>query len=382
MTVIHGQEAWVIENGEIELNVSRLGAQMAPVVFDKRGEPFNPYYISPWQGENLPQPCPVLVPLRGDFFCLPFGGNGAAFRGQQHPPHGETSGEPWTCDGVQRDGDTTTLALSLETRVRPGRVERQLSLVAGHPVVYSRTVIHGFAGPTPLAHHAILAMPRQEGAVLLSTSSFRQGFVYPGLFSDPTQGEYQSLRPHATFAQLSEVPSRFVDEPPADCSTFPARPGYCDLVQTVEDGGRQPSWVAAVNTADRWLWFALKNARLMPSRVFWMENRGRHSPPWNGRNCCLGIEDGCMYFDRGLAEAAAANPLRDLGVATALELDGQPTTIPYIQGAVRVPADFGRVVRVDFAAAQATFSGDGGRNVSVKVNLDFLHPATAANNPS
>ena len=50
---------------------------MAPVTFFRdSAQPVRPYYVSPWQEEAPSKmPAPVLVSLRGDFFCLPFGGN-------------------------------------------------------------------------------------------------------------------------------------------------------------------------------------------------------------------------------------------------------------------------------------------------------------------
>jgi len=70
------QPCWVIENGTVRLAITKTGAQMAPVTFGLDSDrTIEPYYISPWQGEGLKLDPPVLVPLRGDFFCLPFGSN-------------------------------------------------------------------------------------------------------------------------------------------------------------------------------------------------------------------------------------------------------------------------------------------------------------------
>ena len=85
---IAGQPCWVAANETVELAVTRLGGHMAPVTF-YRGtrKPVRPYYISPWQGEGLKIDEPVLVPLRGDFFCMPFG-VGGTYRGEQYAVHG------------------------------------------------------------------------------------------------------------------------------------------------------------------------------------------------------------------------------------------------------------------------------------------------------
>ena len=216
------------------------------------------------------------------------------------------------------------LDLRFDTRVRRGRVRRELSLVAGHNVVYSRTLIEGFAGPTPFAHHAILAVSEREQSLLCDCSPFWTGRTYPTSFGSPAAGEYESLAPGATFRDLRKVPSIFRARPLEDCTAFPTRRGFCDVIQVFEKpktrGVGLPSWFKAVNSDAGWLWFAFKDPRLMPGRVYWMENRGRHGAPWKGRNACLGIEDGCMYFDLGLAESARANPISRLGIPTSVQL--------------------------------------------------------------
>ncbi len=111
----------------------------------------------------------------------------------------------------------------------------------------------------------------------------------------------------------------------------------------------------------------------MPGRLFWMENGGRHGPPWNGRNACLGVEDGCMYFDLGLAASCRPNPASRQGIPTRIVLTKkQPTEIRYIQGAARVPSGFDRVRRVQFGEGVATFYSVTGQAVKAKVAHDFL----------
>ena len=74
--IMASQPCWLIENGTVRLAITQLGAHMAPVTFClDSNRPIQPYYISPWQDEKPLIEEPVLVPLRGDFFCLPFGSN-------------------------------------------------------------------------------------------------------------------------------------------------------------------------------------------------------------------------------------------------------------------------------------------------------------------
>ena len=375
---IHSQPSWVIQNKNLELAVTEVGAHMAPVTFcrnDKR--PVQPYYMSPWQDEKMTGLVPVLEPLRGDFFCVPFGGNSEPWQGEKHPPHGETCGSRWTLEGSARTGDAITLRLKLRTKVRAGTVHREFTLIDGHNAVYCRTKVEGFTGRTPFAHHAILRMPRQEGALQVSTSKFTIGRTYPVILANPAAGEYQWLARDASFRSLDRVPSIFKEEGPGDCSRFPVRPGFCDLLQQFERApkkpNRIPSWAAAVNNEENWLWFALKNPAIMPGRLFWIENKGRHHAPWSGRNSCLGIEDGCMYFDRGLAESIRPNPISKLGIPTSVQIrKNQSLDVRYIQGAIAVPPGFDRVADVSFTAQSAEFRSDSGQAVVIPVDTGFL----------
>ena len=381
---IHAQPSYILANDDVEVAVTRLGGHMAPVTFDRRGRPFQPYHVSPWQDERPADlPAAVLVPLRGDFFCLPFGGNGAAFKGERHVPHGETATAAWALVGRGRGADgggpdgAETLTLAVDTTVRPGKVTKTLALKAGQPVVYSRHRIEGFAGPAPLGHHATLALPDEEGAVAVSVSPFRIGMTNPGVFSDPANGEYQALAVGATFTDLARVPSLFKEPAEVDCSRFPVRRGYADLILVVADTaklGGGPAWTAAVNRAGGFVWFAIRDPASLPATAFWIENRGRHGAPWNGRNNCLGLEDVCGFFADGLAASVEPNALSRQGVRTAVELDAaRPTEIRYVQGAVRVPAGFDRVDRIDFSKpGSMTLVAASGATVVVPIDHAYV----------
>lgn len=378
--LIHSQPSWILATDSVEVAVTRHGGHMAPVTFDRGGDsPILPYHIAPWADERIePLPAAVLGPLRGDFFCMPFGGNDAARGAEKHVPHGETATANWRLAGRTSEADgTERIAVVLDTAVRPGRVTKELFLVPGEPVVYSRHTIEGFAGPVPLGHHATLAMPDEEGAIRVSTSPFRLGMTCPGVFSDPARGEYQSLAPGATFSDLAKVPTIFRAPAETDCSRFPARRGYADLLALVADEkqlGGGPAWTAAVHTKDRWAWFAIRDPAVLPTTVFWMENHGRHGVPWNGRNNCLGLEDVCAYFAAGLVPSTEDNLLTRQGVRTAIALDAaRPTEIRYAQAAVRVPPGFDRVKTIDFSTpGRIRLVADSGQTVEVPLRHAFV----------
>lgn len=375
---LHQQPSYTLSNAQVELAVTELGGHMAPVTFYRDGgKPIQPYHISPWQDEPPKEmPVPVLVPLRGDFFCMPFGGNAEAVSGEKHPPHGEVAGSPWKMISSAKRGDVSTLTLAIETKIRKGKVTKELSLVDSQNIVYSKHTISGFAGPVPLGHHATLAMPQREGSVKLSVSPFRFGMTYPGVFSDPKQREYQSLLPNAKWQSLSHVPVAWKDQSDADLSLLPARYGYADLVQIINEPWTTtsgPAWTTATFLDEDYVWFSLKDPAVLASTVFWIENHGRHGHPWNGRNHCLGLEDVTAYFADGLQASTSDNTLSSQGVITAIELKpDHPTTIHYIQGVARVPEKFDGVRTIEFDKGSITLVSLGGDRVTVPVRHEFL----------
>lgn len=378
--VAHSQPSFPLANDQVRLTVTEIGGHMAPVKFfaDSKN-PIEPYYISPWQDEpKTEMPVPVLNSLRGDFFCMPFGGNADAVNGEMHPPHGEIAGAKWKAISVENAGDISTLTLEFETQVRKGKVTKQLSVVKGQNIVYSKHTIEGFAGRVPLGHHATLAMPEKEGAVHLASSKIRFGITCPGVFSDPKQGEYQALLPGVQWTDLTRVPALARNAPDADLTQLPGRYGYADLIQLINDPeGDHPAWMTATFPDAGYVWFSLKDPRVLASTVFWMEYHGRHGHPWNGRNNCLGLEDVTGCFADGLAPSMAENVLSKQGVPTTVDLKASsPTVVNYIQGVARIPNGFDCVASIEFGKAEVTLVSSGGKRVTVAVSHQFTKTGT------
>ena len=179
-----------------------------------------------------------------------------------------------------------------------------------------------------------------------------------------------------TFGDIKQTPTLFKDPDVVDCSRLPLRRGFSDLfavVADIEALNGTPAWSAAVNTKEHWVWFSLRDPRKLPTTAFWLENHGRHSFPWNGRNQCLGIEDICGYYADGLAASVNENALSDQGIATAITCsDATPADIRSIQGAVSVPATFDRVAEICFGDNEITLRSESGQLVTVPLNYKFV----------
>lgn len=372
------KDEMILASDTVTLHMTMDGGHMAPVVFfpDSR-RPIQPYYISPWQEEPGEPDEPVLRKLRGDFFCFPFGMN-PTWKGERHRVHGEPAYARWTRPQVNRKETVIELSAIMDTRVRPGRIAKRLALRDGESVVYSQHTLEGYRGRMPLGHHATLAPP-PRGALRISTSPIRFGYTAPRAAAHVSAGEYYALASGTRFSRLDRVPTIWRDEPTADCSVFPAREGFVDILSVFATASRQPAWTCAVASESDYLWFSLKDPSVLPTTTMWMENRGRHNSPWNGRNCCIGLEEVCAYHGEGLGASVRPNPLTALGIPTSIALNpGRSTTIRYIQGVVRVPRSFDRVRKALFGKDRVTFVADSGALVEVSVRHAFLRDGQLA----
>jgi hypothetical protein len=359
----------------VELFLTETGGHLGPVTFSRRSAPVRPFSVAPWATESIaPSSPPVIRVLRGDFFCLPFGGNETPYRGERHPVHGETANRKWPFVAESHAGGEHVLQTRLRTRVRAGRVEKTLRLVDGHNVVYCRHTVSGMSGRMNFGHHAMLKFPDAPGSGLVATSPFVSGQVFPGDFERAEIGGYSALRPGAAFTSLAAVPT--LRGEPADLTRYPARRGYEDLVMLVSDPARSLAWNAVTFPREGYVWFALKDPQVLRQTVLWISNAGRHYAPWSGRHAgVMGIEDVTAYFHYGLAESAARNPVSAAGIPTsALLRPGQPLVVNYLFGIARTPRGFGAVAEIRPEGDQSVRITDAaGRHLTAAVDHGFLY---------
>jgi hypothetical protein len=363
---VHGQPSWSFRSSHVHANLTRLGGHLAPVAFRLAHRLVTPLAVAPWAEEKLAPGTPALLEaLRGDFFCAPFGGNGTAWRGERHPPHGETANAPWRLRSFERSSDRLTLHASLRTTVRPGRVEKFLTLVERH-------VLSGAGGRMSVGHHALVKFPEAPGGGIVSTSRFIQAQVLPEPFERPEQRGYQALQPGAVIRSLERVP--LLAGGTTDVTRFPARRGYDDLVMLTADPKLTLAWNAVTFPGERYVYFALRDPRVLRHTLLWISNGGRHYPPWNGRHTgVMGIEDTMSYFHHGLAESARPNPLSRRGIPTTLTLSPRkPTTINYILGVAEIPAGFDRVQDIRPAPGGIELIATNGRRAACALEIEFL----------
>jgi hypothetical protein len=360
-SIIHGEPSYTLHNREVELAVTRRGGHLAPVRFRLGRRWAQPYALAPWLPDGIaPSMPPVLQVLRGDYFCLPFGGG----KGVEHV-HGETANGDWELV----ESGSGRLVLEMAVKFPACRVRKILSIRQGQRAVYQEHRISGLRGRYNFGHHAVLQFP-EGGPFHVSVSPFRFGQVKPELFSNPLHREYGALKTGARFRSLDQVP--LATGGTTSLAEYPARQGFEDLVLMAAKPG-DFAWTAA--TLDGYVWIALKDPRVLPSTLFWISNGGRHGEPWNGRHLRrLGLEEICGHFSDGL-EISRQDRLKGEGIpTTALFRAREVKSVKVIHVVHPVPAGFGRVEAVERDPGGSSITvRAGNRRVTIPVDWNFLH---------
>lgn len=365
METIHGAPSFVLRTPEVELAVTRTAGHLAPVRFHLGPLTAAPYSLSPWTPTQIDQSLPnLLTYLRGDFLCLPFGGQ------EKGPPHGDVANADWTLS----EQTPTRLSLRQVGADTGATVTKTLSLEPGHHAVYAEHRIENLEGVWNYGNHPVLDLSGvPAGGARIATSPFRLGSVYAGEFSDPAAGESGALRPHARFSDLTAVPTKSGND--TDLTRYPARPGHDDLIMLVNAPAtaEQPfAWTAV--TFPGFVWFQLKDVADFPATLFWLSNGGRPGHPWEKRHLGrLGLEEVCSHFCDGV-DVARQDRLAAEGVPTARRFHrDQPVRLAIIQGAAAVGQSFGQVRSITPAGPAAVrIVGENGQTLEVPLNWGFL----------
>jgi hypothetical protein len=369
---VHGQPSWSFRSSHVHASLTKLGGHLAPVAFRLDHRLVMPLAVAPWAEEKLAPDTPALLrALRGDFFCAPFGGNGTEWRGERHPPHGETANASWRLKRFVRGTDRVTLHATLRLKVRPGTAEKFITLIDGHTAVYQRHLLTG-RGPLSVGHHALVKFPDTAGSGVVSTSRFVHAQVLPDYFERPENRGYQALKPDAVFRALERVP--LLAGGTTDVARFPARRGFDDLVMLTADPKLPFAWTAVTFAKERYVYFALRDPRVLRHTILWISNGGRHYAPWNGRHTSvMGIEDTTSYFHYGLAESVKPNSLNRRGLPTTLALQGRkPTAVNYLIAVAAIPAGFDRVRTIRALNGGVELVAASGKRAACPLDLTFL----------
>jgi hypothetical protein len=204
------------------------------------------------------------------------------------------------------------------------------------------------AGTMSLGRHVILKFPDKPGSGKISTSRFIHGQT----LKVPEEKVVSQLKPGAAFDDLAQVPT--IDGSATDLSIYPARRGYDDIATIVNDPAADFAWTAATFADQGYLWYALKDPRVLRDTVFWSSNGGRFHAPWNGRHInVMGIAD----------------------VASIVLNPKTPLHINYIMGVAPIPKDFDKVAGIERSPDNMSIAitSSNGIEITSPVDSDFLY---------
>lgn len=351
----------------VSLAVTEIGAQLSDVTFTlPDGRQVAPMHTAPWADEALPADIPPsLEVLRGDFLCAPFSDSDVIA--------GETRGHGLTANGdwrPVRQGDGA-LEMRLDGDVMGAEVTARFELRPGHRVVYQTHVFTGGSGRLPVGHHAMLDA---EPPLLLAFGPWDWAGTPPDPVERPPAGQSILAYPQEIVDLHS---ARLADGGTADLTRYSFAEGHEDIWMLTADRSQPFGWTAATSPEGGWVWFALKDPRVLPATVLWLSNGGRTYAPWNSRHRhVIGMEEVCSHFHLGHAASIADNPMAARGTPTAITLGGT-VAIRYAFGLAPAPAGFGAVAEIRPAEGGVVLADAGGREAFAAIDLSHVTAASS-----
>jgi hypothetical protein len=248
------------------------------------------------------------------------------------------------------------------------RLVKHVEVRPGEAVVYQRHTFEGGEGRLPLGHHAML---HADAPLRLAFSKRVWAGTPPQPIETPPAGR-------SVLAYPQEIPdltrARLADGGSVDLTRYPFAEGHEDIWSLASDPDLPFAWTAATCAEAGWVWFALKDPRLLPETLLWLSNGGRTYAPWNSRHVrCIGVEEICSWFHLGHAASTADSPLAARGIPTAVALKpGGSVVIPYLFGLAAAPAEFGAVTSIDEDDGGVLITDADGNDVFAACDVSFV----------
>ncbi len=351
----------------ITVEFNPVGGSVRDLIISTPGaDALRPLHVAPWvrDAEPLSEDIPLVErQLAGDFFCAPFGSV------QGLPIHGASANATWQSEGMIHESDgSVTARYTLPETIHGAQLSKCLSLHPNHPCLYQQHRFTGGSGHLPIAHHAMIHVP---GGAQLSFSP-RQFGVTPSTppESDPTLGRSILAYPQS-FDSLEQV--RHADGSMVNVSRYPFADQHEDLVVLAGAANQSIGWSAALAQTDGFLFFAIKDARVLPETILWMSNGGRYYAPWLSRHSAvLGLEEAATSCHVNQQFSSEATPSQH-AIATGLSLDPSGIRdIRYCCGAIPAPDGWTRVVDIRANEHTLVLTDIGGGERSIPFNGAFF----------
>lgn len=369
---LYGQPSYTVANDMVSVAITVQGGHLTAQFKTKKGE-VNPFFIAPWWNEARFDVDEVLNVLRGDFFCFPFGGGEDPDRKKTYPAHGNTACDDWDFVRLSEVKGRKEIVLTMSPGEKEGKIDKVIRLMDGESVLYIDHVIEGYKGKMPLGYHPTLKLPDRERAGIIDLSEPIAGFTVPEPFENPENGGYYLLKPNTEISDRRKVPC--ITGELLDITRYPTPRGFEDIAMFVGEEKLDFAFTSVSVPRSGYLYFQLKDPKVLSQTLFWMSNGGRHYPPWNGRVfSVLGVEEVTSFFHYGIRRSVEKNFFLDRGYKTTVSFDGKkPVHIKLIMGMTAIEKSFKGVAEVRRKNdSTVTIVGKGGEKIDVPCRVKFL----------
>jgi hypothetical protein len=372
-TLHYGRPSYTVGNGSIDVYSSVQGGHTT-ASFKAGGAMIFPYFVAPWWKEApIEGLASTMQVMRGNYFCFPFGVNAEPVNGKLQPLHGVTANECWDFDGVVKKGKETTLTIRMELTPDDGEAQKIIRIVEGHPAMYINHLIKGFSGRSSVGNHPCIQCSDTPGSAYIDLSEPLAGFTPPIPLGTPDKMGYYLLKCGEQFADRRKVLTVHGDT--ADLTRYPLPRGYEDAAMFISDPANEFCFASVSVPEKGFLYFQLKDPKVLRGSLFWMPNGGSYNEPLNGRlTSVIGLDEITGNFFYGRKPSMDPNPISEKGYETCLEFSAaKPTEIKSIEATVPIGKNWKGVkdiVRKD--GSTLTILGRGGERMDIPCYVDFL----------
>lgn len=365
-----GKFSYVVESNRTCARVTEIGGHVT-AEFQLGGKTVDPFFVAPWWGEGRKELAGTCDdPLRGVFFCFPFGMSGN-YGGINRPCHGFVPARAWEfCEETREDGHTLTM--SIQVPEEHAEVRQSVTVRDGETVLYLSDTVTGAEGAYPVGFHPTLRIPETPCSAIVDLSPYERCMTAPTHIEDPAKGGYCALPKDYEVTDETAVPTVYGET--VNLKRQPFTRGFDDIYMYVFDQSRDFDYGTISVPSEGYLYFQLKNPAQLSNSMIWTSYCGRHYAPWNGRvNGCIELGAATNYFFYGLPGANARDPLTDAGFVMHHMFDGSPREYKLICGVVEIPADYPGVASIAKKDAETiTITGRDGSVIETACRVDFL----------
>jgi hypothetical protein len=371
----HGRESYTLTNGIVRLVTLIGGGHISEFRFESStGFPTtNPLWLPPWKtiepykyraDRHTSQYGSItegklLSGIAGHNICLDYFGSPSAEEARQGlSQHGEAPNVKWRVGRVRVFRAAVGLSSEVRLPVAELRFSREITLCRGESVAYFAETVTNERKADHFFHwteHVTLGPPflsQSESRIYLPGTrgmTFSHGYDEGKTLLAAGRGFRWPLAPKQDGGNV-------------DLSRVFSHRGLGFVAGVLLDPRREFSFIAALNTRDRFLVGYLFRGSDFPWVAIWEENRAIAAVPWKRKTEARGLEFGTTPLPVSRRESfMVGGPLFGVPTVACVPARGA-RTIRYLVFLVEVPPDFKEVKDIRPAAKEVLIFGTGSKS--------------------